>query len=75
MSFQDVSELTLFDAMVLFEHWAKYPPVRDLVAAAVGFKPPDAEPEPEKKYFSRDDMRRLMQTTGGVVPGMAAGRR
>lgn len=38
--------MTLADVRRLFAYWRRYPPLRDLVAAFVGFKPdqPWAEP-------------------------------
>jgi hypothetical protein len=62
----------LFDVRRIFAHWKNYPPTRDLVAAAIGFKPKGSEPE--KKYLTAEDMRRIMRTTGGKVPGTAMGR-
>lgn len=62
----------LDDVARLFRHWAKYPPVRALVASAVGFELPPEEDqiEPEKKYMTADDLKRLMAMTGGKIPGM-----
>ena len=49
----------------LLEYWKEYPPLRDLVAAFIGFKPAEkAEPQ---KYLSAADMRRIMQMTGGKI--------
>ncbi len=61
--------MTLDDVLPLFEYWKRYPPLRDLVASFVGFKPKDAaEPEPPK--MNADSMRLLMRSTGGKIPGM-----
>ena len=54
----------------LFKHWSKFPPVRTLVAAAVGFEPKTTETD-DKKYMTADDMKALMAATGGRVPGMS----
>jgi hypothetical protein len=62
--------MTLDDVNRLFSHWAKYPPLRDLVAAFIGFEIPTPEEEGEKKYMTADDFKRLMAQTGGRIPGM-----
>lgn len=62
--------MTFEDVARIFAHWKHYPPVRDLVAAAVGFQP--AEPDdqqPSQVIATAEDMRRLMQVTGGRQPG------
>jgi hypothetical protein len=63
-----ICEMTLDDVLPLFEYWKRYPPLRDLVAAFVGFKPKDAA-EAEPKKMTADDMRMLMHATGGKIPG------
>jgi hypothetical protein len=65
----EIDELTLDQVEDLFAYWRKYPPLRDLVAAFVGFKPQD-RPEEKPKYMSADDMRRMMALTGGKLPGV-----
>lgn len=62
--------MTLRDAQRLFAHWRRYPPLRDLVAGFVGFKPKDAAAEAESKYMNAADMRRLMSATGGKLSGV-----
>lgn len=61
--------MTLDDINRLFKHWQKYPPLRDLVAAFVGFEIPPDEPA-ESKYLTADDFKRMMAMTGGRIPGM-----
>jgi hypothetical protein len=64
-----ICEMTLDDVAPLFAYWRRYPPLRDLVAAFIGFKP--SEPEEEKgRQLGANDMRRLMAATGGKIPGM-----
>lgn len=55
-----------------FEYWQSYPPLRDLVAAFIGFKPDEKKAEKQQQYMTADDMRRMMQLTGGRVPGMGS---
>lgn len=64
--------MTLDDVNRLLTHWSKYPPLRDLVAAFIGFEPaPDETPEDAAaKYMTEADMRRLMAMTGGHIPGL-----
>ena len=59
----------LDEVQELFDYWKTYPPVRNLVAAAIGFKPSETKSDPAK-YVTADDLRRMMQMTGGKVPGM-----
>jgi len=63
--------LTLDDVNRLFKHWQKYPPLRDLVAAFIGFEIPDDEPEAPKQYMTAEGFKQLMGMTGGRVPGMS----
>jgi len=68
--------MTLDDVNRLLRHWAKYPPLRDLVAAFIGFEVGPGvdgdEPQPaEQKYMTAEDMQRLMAMTGGRIPGMS----
>ncbi len=69
MSFDEIGALTLFDVRRIFSHWQSYPPTRDLVAAAIGFKP-KAPGETPKQYLTAADMRRIMKMTGGKMPGV-----
>jgi hypothetical protein len=64
-----IRELTLEEVNRVFNYWRKYPPLRDLVAAFVGFKPKSDE-DAEPKKMTADDMRLLMQSTGGKIPGI-----
>jgi hypothetical protein len=66
----EICELMLDDVEELLDYWRVYPPVRDLVAAFVGFKPKDESASAESKYMSADDLRRMMTATGGKVPGL-----
>jgi len=61
-----ICEMTFEDLDPLFAHWKRYPPLRDLVAGFIGFKPASATEEP--KHLSADDMQRLMRATGGKMP-------
>lgn len=63
--------MTFDDVYRLLKYWSSYPPLRDLVAAFVGFEIPSSAPEaaPEK-YMTADDFRRLMAMTGGKIPGL-----
>jgi hypothetical protein len=69
LTFAEIREMTMTDVDRLFRHWKIYPPVRDLVAAAIGFKPKDAAAD-KPKYLNAADMRRIMRQTGGKVPGV-----
>jgi hypothetical protein len=62
--------MTMDDVHRIFKHWAKYPPLRDLVAAFIGFEIPSDEPEDSKLHMTADDFKRLMSMTGGRIPGM-----
>lgn len=62
--------MTLADVHRLMKHWSKFPPVRDLVAAAIGFEIPTEETSDQPKYMTADDLKRLMAATGGRLPGM-----
>jgi hypothetical protein len=65
----EICAQTLDEVQELFDYWQTYPPLRDLVAAFIGFKPNDAAADP-KQYITADDMRRLAQMTGGKIPGV-----
>ncbi len=60
-----IRELSLADVERLFKHWARFPPVRVLVASAVGFEP--APEESEQKYITREDIERLVKITGPQI--------
>lgn len=53
-----------------FEYWQFYPPLRDLVAAFIGFKPTETAAEKSKQYVTADDLKRIMTMTGGKMPGV-----
>jgi hypothetical protein len=59
MTFEQVNEI--------FDYWKWYPPLRDLIAGFLDFKPAD---EDAPKYMSAADMRRMMAQTGGKMPGV-----
>lgn len=59
----------LDEVQELLDYWKFYPPLRDLVAAFIGFKPTDPQ-EAAKQHMTADDLRRLMQMTGGKIPGV-----
>jgi len=46
--------MCLADLFLIFEHWRLHPPVEDLVAAFVGFKPSSAPSTPENGAPSAD---------------------
>lgn len=69
LTFDEIRAMTLSDVERLFSHWNKFPPVRILVAAFVGFKPDD--PEDGKKYVTTEEARAFMRMTGGKIPGVA----
>ena len=62
--------MTLDDVNRLLTHWGKYPPLRDLVAAFIGFEIPKEQSEESPNYMTADDFRRLIGMTGGRIPGM-----
>jgi len=64
--------MTLSDVNRLLNYWQDFPPLRDLVAAFIGFQPPSAAPKPE--YLNAEEFRRLMQQTGGKIPGLGPAR-
>ena len=47
MTPREIDELTLDEVYELFAYWRMYPPLRDLVAGFIGFKPnkPVAKPQ------------------------------
>lgn len=49
----------------LYRYWEKFPPVRVLVALAVGFEIPQAESE--KKYLTREDIERFVSMSGPTI--------
>lgn len=51
----------------LFRFMRKNPPVRLLVAGYLGFKPPSDEPV---KYTTAEEFARIIQLTGGRIPGV-----
>lgn len=66
--------MTLDDALMFSDHFKRHLPLRVLVmacAAALGVKFPEFESKkPESKYLTAEEFRRIVQTTGGRVPGM-----
>lgn len=67
--------MTLDDVHRLQRYWAKFPPVRYLVAGFVSFEIPktfgDAEDDGTPKYMTAEDLKHMMAMTGGRVPGMS----
>lgn len=61
--------MTLDDVGRIFKHWRKFPPLRDLVALFMDFKPAPDDPD-EQKYMTDEDFRRLMAMTDGRIPGL-----
>jgi hypothetical protein len=51
----------------MFNYWDFYPPLRDIVAGFVGFKP--KEEEEKSKPMTRDQFVALVQRTGGKSLG------
>lgn len=64
--------MTLFDVQRLFIHWRRFPPLRVLVAAFVGFTPKDQEAD-KAKHLTAEEAMALMRATGGRVPGLGKG--
>jgi len=67
--------MTLDDARLFTDHFTRHPPLRVLVkgvAAALGikFELPDDKP---KKYLTAEELRLIVEATGGRVPGMSGG--
>lgn len=61
--------MTLHDVNRLMKHWRKFPPLRDLMAAYVGFEPqPDTPPQ---KPMTAEEFRALMAMTGGKMAGIS----
>lgn len=60
------------DVERLFAHWAKFPPLRDLVAAAIGFETPKAEAA-APRHMTAEEFKAMFAATGGRVPGMGPG--
>ena len=50
----------------LHKEWGRRPPVHWLVAWALGYKPPEAQPKPMDAAAALD----WFQRTGGVIPGV-----
>lgn len=67
-SFPQIRQMTLHDVELIYSHWKIYPPVRDLVAAGIGFQPQVETPD-EPKYMTAEDLRRMLMMTGGKLPG------
>ncbi len=63
--------MTMADVHRLMKYWSKYPPIRDLVAAFVGFEIPKDEADEPAKYMTAEDLKRLMSMTGGRIPGVS----
>jgi hypothetical protein len=61
--------MTLDDVNRLLTYWGKYPPLRDLVAAFIGFEIPKDDPE-QQKYMTAEEFKRMFALTGGRIPGM-----
>lgn len=59
--------MTLSDVDDLYEYWREHPPVHELVAAFVGYKPPE-----RKQYLSAEDLER--DTGASADPFSAAAR-
>jgi hypothetical protein len=72
-SVEDIGKMTLHDVRRLSTYAKKHPPIRVLVsycAAALGVTLPEAEDQKKSKYLTAEEFRRIVQTTGGRVPGM-----
>jgi len=61
--------MTLFDVQRLFAHWRRFPPIRQLVAGFVGFKPSDPVAD-KSKHLNAEEAMALMRATGGTIPGL-----
>lgn len=66
--------MTLHDAALIFDHWKRMPPLRVLVtviAKTLGVEFPDpTKPIPEKQYMTAEELKRLVDMTGGKIEGM-----
>ncbi len=66
--------MTLHDVRRLSDYAKLHPPVRVLVsycALALGVKLPEPpDPNKKSKYMTAEELRRMVDTTGGRVPGM-----
>lgn len=69
--------MTLSDVSMMHRYWRRNPPLRVLVACvakALGVEFPDLSKangkEPENKYMTAEELRRMIQATGGRIDGM-----
>lgn len=62
--------MTMADVKRLFAHWTRYPPLRDLVAAAIGFEIPTQEAEEPARYMTADEFKRMLAFGGGRIDGV-----
>ncbi len=65
--------MTLQDIHRLSEYAKDHPPVRVLVsycAAALGVKLPEPPDSKKSKYLTAEELKRMVDATGGRVPGM-----
>lgn len=67
--------MTLHDVSRLVQYANKNPPLRVLVmgcATALGVKFEDPAAK-KSKYLTAEELRAIVQTTGGRIPGMSGG--
>jgi hypothetical protein len=62
--------MTLPRLYALRRYWTRHPPVHLLVAAFVGYKPPEPELEPEPEWEERDDVD--PHSHAGMLPFLRA---
>ena len=56
------------DVQRLFKHWAKFPPIRILVASAIGFEIPKDGPDEKPKYITADELRLMVAVGANRLP-------
>lgn len=69
----EVRQMTLHDVAIMHAYWKRNPPLRILVttvAKALGVEFPDLEEKP--KYMTAEEFQRMVQATGGKIPGLGS---
>lgn len=63
--------MTLADAHRIFKHWERFPPVRRLVAAAIGFKPPELVDK--SKHLTLEEFQAMLSAGMGKGSNLLQG--